>query len=273
MTLELARLSKSTISTWVLSSKHASRTLCISLYLLKLVSHSTITFIDENRRFVTTSDDKSIRAWDFGIPVVIKYIAEPYMHSVPAVGVHPSNKWLAMQSLDNQILIYSSPELKQNRKKRFAGHTVAGYACEVGFSPDGKFISSGTGDGSLVMWDFRTGRLLKRLQAHSKAVITHTWLPHETVSEMFCVVSRTAEKAPFYSQKSSPEDGMVLSSCGTRLCPVWVFHSPCHLSRRVVVTLLYRNLSMASFSLTDFEWDQTCSGKQDALVCRRLCFR
>lgn len=53
---------------------------------------NTITFVDENRRFVTTSDDKTIRAWDFDIPVVIKYIAEPAMHSMPAVGIHPNSK-------------------------------------------------------------------------------------------------------------------------------------------------------------------------------------
>ena len=54
---------------------------------------NTITFVDENRRFVTTSDDKTIRAWDYDIPVVIKYIAEPYMHSMPAVTLHPSSRW------------------------------------------------------------------------------------------------------------------------------------------------------------------------------------
>lgn len=53
---------------------------------------NTITFVDDNRRFVTTSDDKTIRAWDFDIPVTIKYIAEPYMHSMPAVTIHPSSK-------------------------------------------------------------------------------------------------------------------------------------------------------------------------------------
>lgn len=53
---------------------------------------NTITFVDENRRFVTTSDDKTIRAWDFDIPVVIKYIAEPHMHSMPAVTLHPSSR-------------------------------------------------------------------------------------------------------------------------------------------------------------------------------------
>jgi pre-mRNA-processing factor 17 len=52
---------------------------------------NTITFVDENRRFITTSDDKTIRVWDYDIPVVIKYIAEPYMHSMPAVTLHPSS--------------------------------------------------------------------------------------------------------------------------------------------------------------------------------------
>ncbi|KAK7468570.1 hypothetical protein VKT23_003074 [Stygiomarasmius scandens] len=141
---------------------------------------NTITFVDENRRFVTTSDDKTIRAWDFDIPVVIKYIAEPHMHSMPAVTLHPSKRYFAAQSLDNQILVYSTDNFRQNRKKRFAGHSVAGYACQVGFSPDGKWISSGDGEGNVVFWDWKTGRIKSRLKCHSKVVIAHEWLPHET---------------------------------------------------------------------------------------------
>ncbi|EIN13382.1 pre-mRNA splicing factor [Punctularia strigosozonata HHB-11173 SS5] len=141
---------------------------------------NTITFVDQNRRFVTTSDDKTIRAWDFDIPVVIKYIAEPHMHSMPAVTLHPSLKYFAAQSLDNQILIYSTDNFRQNRKKRFAGHSVAGYACQVGFSPDGKWISSGDSGGYMIFWDWKTGRIKSRLKAHDKVVIAHEWLPHET---------------------------------------------------------------------------------------------
>ncbi|CAD6585834.1 MAG: hypothetical protein TREMPRED_004248 [Tremellales sp. Tagirdzhanova-0007] len=141
---------------------------------------NTITFVDENRRFVTTSDDKTIRGWDYDIPVVIKYIAEPYMHSMPAVSLHPSRKYFACQSLDNQILIYSADgSFRQNKKKRFAGHTIAGYACAIGFSPDGKYISSGTGGGDVVFWDFKTGKIAKRLRAHNQVVIDHVWLPNE----------------------------------------------------------------------------------------------
>ncbi|RVX10396.1 Pre-mRNA-processing factor 17 [Vitis vinifera] len=54
---------------------------------------NTITFVDNNRRFVTSSDDKSLRVWEFGIPLVIKV-------------------W------DNQILIYSTRERFQLNKRR-----------------------------------------------------------------------------------------------------------------------------------------------------------
>ncbi|TIB77578.1 WD40 repeat-like protein [Wallemia mellicola] len=141
---------------------------------------NTLTFVDDNRRFVTTSDDKTMRAWDYDIPVVIKYIAEPDMHSMPAVGLHPTKKFLAAQSLDNQILIWAADTFKQNRRKRFAGHSLSGYACQLGFSPDGRYISSGDGAGNIVFWDWKTSRLLKKIKAHDRCVIDHAWLPHET---------------------------------------------------------------------------------------------
>lgn len=93
---------------------------------------------------------------------------------------------MAAQSLDNQILVYSADgAFRQNKKKRFAGHTIAGYACAINFSPDGKYISSGTGGGDLVFWDWKTGRIEKRLRAHKQVVIDHCWLPNEHVSCTF----------------------------------------------------------------------------------------
>ncbi|KAJ1018053.1 hypothetical protein NDA16_004922 [Ustilago loliicola] len=150
-------------------------------YISHLGAVNTITFVDNNRRFVTTSDDKTMRGWDYDIPVVIKYIADPTMHSMPAVTLSPNRKWLAAQSMDNQILTFAADGFKQNRKKVFKGHNVAGFACQVAFSPDGKFVSSGDGEGNVCFWDWKTTRLLKRLRgAHREAVISCAWLPHET---------------------------------------------------------------------------------------------
>lgn len=134
----------------------------IQQYDRHLGSVNTVTFIDNGRRFVTTSDDKSIRVWEWGIPVEIKYISEPHMHAIPTVAVHPNGKWIACQSLDNQILVYGATDrFKLNRKKRFTGHVIAGYGCQLGFSPDGKFLMSGDSEGNVWFWNWKTTRVCK----------------------------------------------------------------------------------------------------------------
>jgi len=142
---------------------------------------NTITFVDENRRFVSTSDDKSLRVWEWDIPVDMKYIADPGMHSMPAVTKSPNEKWLACQSLDNKICIFTCGEkFKPYKKKEFKGHMVAGYACGIDFSPEMSYIISGDGDGKCCIWDWKSTRMLAKWKAHDKACISAIWHPHET---------------------------------------------------------------------------------------------
>ena len=148
---------------------------------------NTVTFVDEGRRFVTTSDDKSMRVWEFGIPVVMKYIADPSMHSMPAVTLSPNQQWLACQSLDNQIMIYSAKDrFRLNTKKRFTGHANGGYACQPNFSPDGRFVMSADADAKCVFWDWKSRRIFKTLKAHDKVTIGCEWHPLETSKVATC---------------------------------------------------------------------------------------
>jgi pre-mRNA-processing factor 17 len=142
---------------------------------------NTITFVDENRRFVTTSDDKSLRMWEWDIPVDIKYIADSTLYSMPAVTLSPNQKWLACQSMDNKIVILSAlNRFKMNRKKTFSGHMVAGYACTLDFSPDMSYLVSGDADGKCYIWDWKTTKLYKKWKAHDNVCIGVLWHPHET---------------------------------------------------------------------------------------------
>ena len=116
---------------------------------------NSVLFVDNDNRFVSTSvricvsfleaeltvcfgkDDKKVLVWEWNIPVPIKYISEPHMHSMPAIALHPSstffrswcysrailfhyfpcseNFWLG-QSLDNQIQVYGARDrFKLNR--------------------------------------------------------------------------------------------------------------------------------------------------------------
>ena len=94
------------------------------------------------------------------------------MHSMPSVAVHPSGSWIACQSLDNQIVVYSTRErFRKNSKKCFKGHTNSGYACQVGFSPDGRYVMSGDANGRMFFWDWKSGKVYRTFKAHEGVCI------------------------------------------------------------------------------------------------------
>lgn len=151
-----------------------------------LAAINTLTFVDENRRFISTSDDKSLRAWEYGIPVPIKFIAEPYMFALTRAAPHPNGKYVAFQSGDNQIVVYGATDkFRQNRKKSFRGHNNAGYAIDLKISPDGQFIASGDSGGYVCFWDWKTGKMYHKIMAGGKegggnATTCLDWHPQET---------------------------------------------------------------------------------------------
>lgn len=146
-----------------------------------LAAINTITFVDRNRRFITTSDDRSLRAWDYNIPVPIKYIAEPDMYPMTNAAAHPSGKYVAYQSSDNQILVYgANDKFRQNRKKSFRGHNNAGLSIDLDCSPDGQFLASGDQAGYVCFWDWKTCKLYHKLKAGSQVVTCVKWHPQET---------------------------------------------------------------------------------------------
>ena len=141
-------------------------------------SVNAVLFIDGDRRFVSSSDDKSLRVWDYGIPVPVKYISEPSMHSMPALALHPGGRHFACQSMDNHICVYEATgSYRLLPRKRFAGHTPAGYACQLAFSPDGRYLVSGDASGRLWVWGWKSGRLLRSLPAHDGVAIGVEWHP------------------------------------------------------------------------------------------------
>jgi pre-mRNA-processing factor 17 len=141
---------------------------------------NAILFVDDNRRFVSSSDDKKLLFWDYGIPVVIKHMSEPWMHSAPSLTLHPNKKWFCAQSMDNSIMTYGAKDkYVLNRKKRFTGHYNAGYAIQVNFSPDGHFVMSGDGEGRMFFWDWKSGKILRKFKAHDQVTIGSAWHPIE----------------------------------------------------------------------------------------------
>ena len=178
----LAGLSDRRIGQWDLRTGDLTQE-----YDQHLAAVNSLAFIDEGRRFVSSSDDKALRVWEFGIPVTIKLVADPGMHSQPRMATHPTAPWLVTQSLDNTVVVYSTKErFRLNAKKQFKGHSVAGYGCGLSFSWDGRFLASGDGDGKLFVWDWKTGRMLRTLKCHDQVTIGCEWHPLEASKLATC---------------------------------------------------------------------------------------
>lgn len=150
---------------------------------------NTITFVeDDGMKMVTSSDDKKVLVWEWDIGVPIKYISDPTMHSMPVITMHPSESYMVCQSLDNRIVVYQAGDrYSLQRKKKMEGHNVAGYACDIAISPDGRFVCSGDGNGKLFFWEFKRTRMLQKYHAHDKGpAIGVAWHPVEPSTVFTC---------------------------------------------------------------------------------------
>lgn len=63
----------------------------------------------------------------------------------------------------------------------------------------------------MVFWEWKTGRIKSRLKAHSKVVIAHEWLPHETVSCFFAGERSLSHRIPHRQSKviTASWDGLI----------------------------------------------------------------
>lgn len=163
---------------------HSSRHKPLREYSGHMGAIMNISFLDGGRKILTTSEDKTLRTWEFRVPVQIKQFADASMHALSHVLPHPTEPLLAAQSFDNRIVLLQdegSGRVKFLRDRDFSGHTIAGSACQLAFSPDGQFISSGDVSGQLHIWKWRTGERVRSFAAHAsgKALIQHAWHPNE----------------------------------------------------------------------------------------------
>ena len=66
------------------------------------------------------------------------------------------------------------------------GHTIAGYACQPGFSADGRYVLSGDGEGKLWIWDWKTCKAFRNFKAHEGVAIGCVWHPQESSKVATC---------------------------------------------------------------------------------------
>lgn len=151
-------------------------------------SINTITFCDNNNKFVTSSDDKKLYLWEFGCVSVIKQLGENDTGIVTSTYPMSNGKGFIGQTSDNKILVFDTTmsNLRVNKKKKFVGHKSMGYAITCGISPDDKYVYSGDYEGRLFFWDWKTCKIKKYFTAHTKSCTTVQWNPNNKCQLVSC---------------------------------------------------------------------------------------
>ncbi|MES1904617.1 MAG: pre-mRNA-processing factor 17 [Paramarteilia canceri] len=153
------------------------------IYASHLGEVKTVTFFDDNRRFVSTGTDNYLRLFEWGIPVETKQIKDPGLPCIISALLTNNGTTYLAQCMDNSIKCFDlSRGFRMQRKKTYRGHTVYGFSCEIGISPDDNYVISGDSSGNLFVWDLKVRKIDRKIKTGSTACLSVAWNPyHESL--------------------------------------------------------------------------------------------
>ncbi|XP_072895771.1 WD repeat-containing protein 25 isoform X2 [Hemitrygon akajei] len=144
-----------------------------------------ILFLPGGNEFLTSTDavsrdsaDRTIIAWDFQTSARISNQIFHERYTIPCMALHPKEPVFVAQTNGNYMVLFSTQRpYRMNKRKRYEGHKVEGYAVGCKFSCDGTLIASGSSDGTLCFYNYLNSKLVHTLPAHKQACIDVSFHP------------------------------------------------------------------------------------------------
>ncbi|ERN12788.1 WD repeat-containing protein 25 [Amborella trichopoda] len=146
-------------------------------------------FSIDAKHFISSCDvsggnvsENSIIVWDLRrlVPLSNQVYVEAY--TCPCIRYHPFDSCFVAQSNGNYIAIFSANSpFKLDRYKRYEKHGVSGFPIRCGFSLDGELLVTGSAEGCIYFYSYKSSKLVKKLKAYELACIDvafHPLLPN-----------------------------------------------------------------------------------------------
>lgn len=147
-----------------------------------------ILFLSGGREFISSSDsvsrdsaERTLMAWDYRTTARLSNQIYHERYTCPSLALHPEQDMFVAQTNGNYMAMFSGQRpYKMNKRRRYDGHKVEGYAVRCDFSQDGTILATGSSTGSVHLYDFQSSRTLHTLRAHEHpcvGVSLHPTLP------------------------------------------------------------------------------------------------
>ncbi|XP_056092709.1 WD repeat-containing protein 25 [Rhinichthys klamathensis goyatoka] len=152
-----------------------------------------VLFLSGGREFVSSTDavsrdsaERTLIAWDFQTTAKLSNQIFHERYTCPSLSAHPLDASFIAQTNGGYIALFSAQRpYRMNKRRRYEGHKVEGFAVHCGFSADGSVLVSGSSTGSVHFYDYQSSRSLKTLDAHEHACVCaalHPVLPAVTAT-------------------------------------------------------------------------------------------
>ncbi|XP_061699203.1 WD repeat-containing protein 25 [Syngnathoides biaculeatus] len=160
----------------------------VKVYKAAIQQTLDILFLRGGLDVITSSDcvsrdsaDRTLIAWDFHTAAKVSNQIYHERYTCPSLALHPKEDCFVAQTNGDYVAVFSSQRpYRMNKRRRFEGHKVEGYAVQCEFSQDGAILASGSSTGSAHFYDYNNARPLYSLQAHGQPclrVSQHPVLP------------------------------------------------------------------------------------------------
>ncbi|XP_071355103.1 WD repeat-containing protein 25 [Trachinotus anak] len=160
----------------------------VKVYKAGIQQTLDILFLRGGVDFITSSDcvsrdsaDRTLIAWDYQTTAKVSNQIYQERYTCPSLALHPLEESFVAQTNGDYMAVFSSQQpYRMNKRRRYEGHKVEGYAVQCEFSLDGTILASGSATGSAHFYDYHNARMLHTLRAHSQpclCVSQHPVLP------------------------------------------------------------------------------------------------
>lgn len=144
-----------------------------------------ILFLQEGSEFLSSTDassrdsaDRTIIAWDFRSSAKISNQIFHERYTCPSLALHPREPVFLAQTNGNYLALFSAVwPYRMSRRRRYEGHKVEGYSVGCECSPDGDLLVTGSADGRVLLYCFRTASRARTLYGHAQACVGTTFHP------------------------------------------------------------------------------------------------
>ncbi|XP_070571102.1 WD repeat-containing protein 25-like isoform X3 [Ptychodera flava] len=130
------------------------------------------TFVCSTDIVSKDSSDKTLIAWDVRTSAILSNQIYHEKYTCPTLISHPHEDVFLAQTNGDYIGYFSAVKpYKMMKTKRCEGHSVSGYSIGCDISADGNVVITGSADGKIHFYDYKSARRIHVMSSHQDVCI------------------------------------------------------------------------------------------------------